>query len=280
MRIDAHVHVTPDGGWFGSRVNASVKRLFDEMDRSQIERSVVIALPGVADNLFVSDLCRTYTDRLWGFGTLDFDSGPELAKQVEQIGGELGLKGLKVHPRLQGLDPLDERLQEPLEKAAELGMPVMFCTNLGPGSIGLEHLQPFVYDTLAKRHKQTIFILAHACVQKPLDAFYIAKSNANVFLDMSMVLNYLPGTSAYNDLLFVCEKLDRKVIFGSDFPESSIPSYLELFEGEMKTRNADIDINAVCGGNLLKILGEGGTLAKGVAVKAAASSNPATRRRS
>jgi predicted TIM-barrel fold metal-dependent hydrolase len=44
-----------------------------------------------------------------------------------------------------------------------------------------------------------------------------------MFLDMSHTLHYFTGSSIESDLAFVARRLDRRVLFGSDLPECSIP---------------------------------------------------------
>lgn len=251
--IDAHVHVTRDGAWFGSALDASEDRLLREMDQAGLDGALLIPVFGVADEDFVAQVCRRHPDRLAGLGMLDLGRPLPLADQVLRARQELGLVGLKVHPRMQGIVPGDLRLAPALDQAGRLGMPVMFCTNLGPSQAFLEEMTPLRYDALAKRHPETTFILAHAGVHRVLDAFWVAKSNPNVYLDISMVLSYLRGFSVCRDILLVAKRLDRKVIYGSDFPEQALDDYHRLARAGLQEVGG-CDFHAIFGGNILKLI--------------------------
>jgi predicted TIM-barrel fold metal-dependent hydrolase len=251
--IDAHVHVTPDGSWFGSAIDASEERLLREMDQARLDGALLIPVCGVADEAFVAQVCRRHPDRLAGLGMLELAGPLPLDKQVLRAHEELGLVGLKIHPRMQGLVPADPRLAPALDEAGRLGLPVMFCTNLGPGPAPLAELTPLHYDALAKRHSGTTFILAHAGVHRVLDAFWVAKSNPNVYLDISMVLAYLRGFSVCRDILLVAKRLDRKVLYGSDFPEHALDDYRDLALAGLQEVGG-CDFAAVFGSNALKLM--------------------------
>ncbi len=254
--LDAHVHLTPDGAWYGTGLDASEARLLREMDQAGVERALLVPAPGAGGNGFVAEVCRRHPDRLAGLAMLDpegGEGGEPLAERARRALEDLGAKGFKVHPRAQNLDPNDPRLAPLMETAAAWGVPVMFCTYLGACQVPLQRLTPLCYDQLAKRHPRTTIILAHAGVQRVLDAYFVAKANPNVYLEISHVLAYLQGTSAWQDLVWVCDKLDQRVIFGSDFPEVSLPAYTELVREALAARSS-CDLAAVMGGNLARLV--------------------------
>ncbi len=252
--IDAHVHVTEDGRWFQTHHDASLERLLREMDEAEVERAVILPIPGALDNEGAARLVARAPERLIGFGCVDFDR--PLAPQLERA-KELGLRGLKVHPRLQGIPLEDPRVDELCAGASARGLPALFCAypQCRDPKVPLRSIEPYAYDLLAKRHPDLVLILAHLGGHRALDAYFVAKSNPNVYLDASYVLQALRHTSAYQDYLFVLEHLDRKVLFGSDFPEVSLPDYARLAR-EAMAGLASCDREAVCGGNLRRILGE------------------------
>ena len=253
LAIDAHVHITPDGRWFDTGLDASVERLLREMDTAKVDRAVLIPLPGAAGNDFIAKTCRRHPDRLLGLALLDPAWSEDARERLLEIRDGLGLAGLKVHPRRQNLDPNHPALQPVLEQAGSLGLPVVFCTYPGPCRVPLERLSPYNYDQLAKRHGGTTIVLAHAGVHRVMDAYFTAKANPNVYLEISHVFRYLQDTSLINDLAWVMDKLDQRVIYGSDFPEVSLSQYKSLVEAAASSR-PDCDLKAVMGGNLKRLL--------------------------
>jgi len=257
MLIDAHVHITEDGKWFHTSYDASVTHLLKEMDRGQVNKSVLLPILGTVTNDRIANLCKEYPDRFIGFGSVNPNEDERnIDSQIEHI-SSLGLSGLKVHPRRQGIAPLSAASNAILESAAARSLPVVFCgyQQTLNNKIHLDDLLPLNYDRLAKRHPNARIIIAHMGGHRALDAYFVAKSNPNVYLDASFVFSSLRETSVYKDLIFIIRHLDRKVIFGSDFPEIKIDDYVKLVLNEIRQLE-DCDLDAICSGNILSILPE------------------------
>jgi predicted TIM-barrel fold metal-dependent hydrolase len=62
-------------------------------------------------------------------------------------------------------------------------------------------------------------VLGHAGGYRLHEAFMVAKSNPNVFLDISFTPVYFRNSSLAADCAFVCQRLPPgRVVYGSDFP--------------------------------------------------------------
>ena len=84
-----------------------------------------------------------------------------------------------------------------------------------------------------------------------MDAFWVARSNANFYLDISHCLAYYQGTGLVLDYPFVLDMADQKIIYGSDFPEYSLAGYLGVFRS-MCAEHPGIDTTAILAGNISK----------------------------
>jgi predicted TIM-barrel fold metal-dependent hydrolase len=250
--IDAHVAITEDGKWFGTSHDASLERLLDEMQAAAIERALLIAQPGAAENRFIAQVCERMPERFRGLGHIgDWSQALRELAEMESM----GLAGLKVHPRSQGVDVLAPELEPFWRKVCEMGWPVMldgYFQNQGNG-LPLEKLTPFYYDKLSRAFPELRIILTHLGAQRCLDAFWVARSNPNFYLDLSHSLLYYRDTSLMKDFLFVMAMADQKVIYGSDFPEYGIDRYLSHVR-QMAAQRDDIDLAAIFEGNLCKKL--------------------------
>lgn len=250
--IDAHVNLTADGRWFHTGHDASLERLLDEMASADIGQALLVALPGAADNRFIADTCARHPERFRGLGHIKNWSRAEA--ELDELTA-MGLKGVKVHPRSQGLDVLAPELEPAWQGMVERGLPVMidgYFQNLG-SSLPLAKLTPFYYDRLARRHPDLRIILAHAGAQRVMDAFWVARSNPNFYLDISHVLEYYAGTSLMADFAFVLAMADQKIIFGSDFPECGPGPYLRRLEALCQD-GREVDLELVRQGNIRKLI--------------------------
>lgn len=250
MIIDAHTHVTADGKWFNTSYDASVDHLLSQLDSSKIEKSILLPLVGSADNAFISQCVKRYPDRFIGFGTVRLNTWNEDIDQIKQ----LNLKGVKLHPRIQKETLQDWFDHGILHKLEELNLPVTVCgwPQSTASEIPIQTVLPLEVDRIAKRLPSLNIIIAHLSGHRFWDAFFCARSNQNVYLDCSYFFSFLKGTSIEQDFWKVINKIDQKIIFGSDFPEVNVIEYLHYFKE--KIEDTDVDPTRVFSRNLLGLL--------------------------
>lgn len=225
MIIDAHIHLTADGRWFDTPHDASVDRALREMDKAGVDKAAVIPLADKHNRAFCIETAARRNDRFFAGFTLTSLSGDELDEFRTTL-DQGACSFLKVHPRQSGISPANPGLDRFLEVAGERAAPVVFCTYLRGPRVPMNDLTPLVFDGIARRHPNLKIVLAHAGSYRAMDALAVAQSHANVYLDMSHVLEYFRGSSLERDFLFTIRRLDRKVVYGSDFPEYPIDRYL------------------------------------------------------
>lgn len=231
MLIDGHVHITKNGIWFDTGVDASLERLLIELENSPISKAIILPITGIVSNEYVAEVCNKYPNKLIGFATVNPLQGRNAVIELEKAVKNLGLRGLKLHPRLQGFSPKDSRILPVIRKAGEFDIPIVFDVfPQGPGLI--TDVLPLNYDRLAKEAPSTKIILAHSGGSRVLDALMVAKANANIYLDVSYSMDYYKGSSVAKDFIFAIKKLGvDRVIYGSDYPEFGIRESFEVVDG-------------------------------------------------
>lgn len=161
----------------------------------------------------VATAVRDYPNRIIGFAHIDphsHDACAEIDKAVE----DLGMKGIKLHPGLDGFAIHDEIVYPVMERAQDLKVPVL--THAGWSGIGggCIYAQPLDVLYLAELYPKVCVIMAH--LGQPDNywpsAIKAAKKADNIILDVSTFC-----------IPHVIEKAVRdvgaeRVIFGSDFP--------------------------------------------------------------
>jgi len=70
--VDCHVHVTPDGSWFDSDIDASIDRLLKELDHSPIKKVVLLPVGKSEEELkkatdFIISLVKSRPEKFLGF---------------------------------------------------------------------------------------------------------------------------------------------------------------------------------------------------------------------
>jgi len=230
MKIDGHVNITQDGKWFNTNHNASLQRLLNEMPEAGIDKCLLITMPFASNNTFTSSVVEKYPDKFRGMGFIDF-TRDNFKEQVDEI-ENMGLSGIKIHPRMQQINCLDKNLEPLFQYLNEKKKVVMIDGYYQAQSknVFLKDLHPFNYDILAKQYPEIRLIISHIGAHLCFDLYFVSKSNSNLFINNSHVLKYFEGTSLMNDYTWIMDKLDEKILYGSDFPEYGLSEYRESFE--------------------------------------------------
>ena len=209
----------------------SPKAFLNYMDAAGIDRAVLInyVAPEVIGftsgvNQFVADYVKEDPKRLISCGSLHPRHTANILADVEQL-VRLGIRMIKIHPPHQLLFPNDY-LQgvtelEIIYRAAEAnGIPVMFhtATSIFPGARN-KYGDPIYVDDVAVDFPKMRILLAHGGRPLWMDtAFFLARSHANVYLDISGIpprslLRYFPRLA----------EISHKTLFGTDWPGPGVP---------------------------------------------------------
>ncbi|HKU10977.1 MAG TPA: amidohydrolase family protein [Sinomonas sp.] len=175
-----------------------------------------------------------HNDVLIPFGSVDPRTGEEAIARAKHQALELGARGFKFHPSLQGFDPSREEFYPLWEALQELGLPAVFHTGqngMGAGlpgghGIKLRYSNPLLLDDVAADFPGLTVIMAHPSVPWQEEANSIATHKANVFIDLSgWSPKYFPESlvKASNSVL------QDKVVFGTDYPLITPQKWLGAF---------------------------------------------------
>ncbi len=210
--------------------DGTIDRLLREMDEAGIDKTVLLALDaGIAFsshlgprdyNDYVASIVREYPDRIIGFCGIDPRRGKEAIVELERC-VQMGLKGLKLWT-LTGFYPDDEKYYPLYEKVAELKIPMLVHTGMGPPGTYLKFNRPVYVDKVAVDFPEIKILMAHIGQPWVDEAITVLIKNANVYVDISAwepVLKHAP--------FVLCQALSQikvgaggmhRVLFGSDWP--------------------------------------------------------------
>ncbi|MCE7928747.1 MAG: amidohydrolase [Chloroflexi bacterium CFX7] len=217
--IDVHIH--PPRGVPSSQAEQIMSGYFksglrpadpSEMADYYTERDIFGVLVDIDDssqtgrpftgNDYIASLVQRWPKQFLGFASVDPHQGRLAVRELERAVNDLGLRGLKLHASMQRFFPNDRAFYPLWEKAAELGIPVMFhsgMTGVGartPGGSGIkfEYCRPIPYiDDIAADFPLLQIIMAHPAFPWVTEQLAILNQYANFLIS------------------------DR-VLFGSDYP--------------------------------------------------------------
>jgi uncharacterized protein len=182
----------------------------------------------------IVEQAAAHDDVLIPFASVDPHDGTAAVSAFRDLVAA-GARGLKLHPSLQGFAPNDPAHYPLYAAAAELAVPIVFHTGqtgIGAGlpggrGIKLRYSDPMLLDDIAADHPDLTVIMAHPSVPWQDAAISIATHKANVYIDLSgWSPKYFPPqlVRAANGLL------QRKILFGSDYPVISPDRWMTDFD--------------------------------------------------
>ncbi|MFB6131642.1 MAG: amidohydrolase family protein [Salinigranum sp.] len=216
MIVDAHAHLDEVDafGW-----EDTPEKLLRLMDGAGIDKAVVTTYaddPGPEDGVErLREYVDAHPDRFVGFPRIDPRYGDEAMEVFERAITEYGMRGLKLHPVSNLSNPFADFTVEFLDRAAELGVPVLFHS--GDRIMCL----PEQIGEAAARTDATIIMGHVGGFFNAREALAVAASHDNVVLE----------TSAFPYPSVIQEAVDRfgaeRVIYGSDQPAANPQVELE-----------------------------------------------------
>jgi predicted TIM-barrel fold metal-dependent hydrolase len=193
MIIDAHCHI-----WQGQLPH--LENYISALKSNGVEKTVVLVLETWsrelsegrvwrgADNDYIAECVRAYPDNLIMFGTVppQFDNSAELLE--EMIAAYPELKGVKLHPAVQGFNPTNPRVVHFVRKVAELGLPITIHVG-DAGLVGrLGYNDPYLLDDLAAAVPDAKIIAAHGGMSQLVP--WIVRRHPNMMMDTSYAPNW------------------------------------------------------------------------------------------
>jgi len=220
MRFDSLVHVTRDGRWINGRDDASLQRLMAELDRGRVTRACLVGLAGVVDNDYLLECAATHPGRLVAIAGIDpmrFADAGALDAEMRAL-ARAGYAGVKFHPTMHQYDPLDARSLGAIRLAGEHRFVVFVDTLFRQRAHATVHAADVV-DRIAHACPDAPIVLLHGGGPALLDVAEVVRVNAHLVLDLSFTLMRYAGSSLDADLRWVLQRLDERIVIGSDMPE-------------------------------------------------------------
>lgn len=157
MIIDFHMHM-PSGFHFAKWEPPD---FIEMMDKAGIDKGVLLTIDGFFAetypefNTLLYEQAKYDEERLIPFCSVNPKQGDVAVAEVRRCLSELGMKGIKIHPWLQGVSPFFDVWDPIFELAMEFDVPILFHDGTPPNS------SPLQIATLAARYPQCKVVLGH-----------------------------------------------------------------------------------------------------------------------
>ncbi len=245
MLVDVHSHYFRDPEHFSPEFLSDAKRgrkldftvRWEEYSGTAPAATKTIVFGGKArlSGLWVPDsevagYVNRQPERLIGFLSLD-PTQPDWKDELEQGHRDLKLRGIKLMPMYAGFFPNGRDLDTLWQYAVKQGLPVLMHTGTTfVRRAPLECTLPRLIDDVAIRFPDLKIIMAHLSHPYEGECVVTIRKHPNVYADCS-ALHYRPF-QLYHSLMLVQEYgVWDKVLFGSDYPFTTVNASLEGMRG-------------------------------------------------
>ncbi len=237
--INCHCHVYPDkicqkatkgtGDFYSipMKYDGSVSKCIEEGAKVGVTHSIINSVATTPKqvssiNRFIAQEVELHPDIFTGLGTLHPQSD-DLKRDIKEL-VDLGLKGVKLHPEIQGFSLWDERCHEIYKLCLEYNLPILLHT----GDNRYDFSNPDILSKVLKAYPDLTIIGAHLggytvwedavkVLPKRYDNFYIDCSSSLMFLTPERATEIIREYGADH------------VLWGTDYPMWGYEEEMERF---------------------------------------------------
>ncbi len=234
-RVDTHAHMPSKRNVWGIE-HFKADAYLDVMDKLGIDQSIILPLDGLffdapMCNTELAEWCATDSERLIPFFTFE-PRDPGALKEIDRCINELGMRGVKLHPWLQGFRPTEDVMMPLCEKLASEGLPILFHDGTTPYST------PLQIGELARIFPTLKVVLGHGGLYDMADeAIATAQEFPNIWISMTSLPTW------YMQKIIDNVSIDQ-LLFGSDGGLGNIDkqSYVGLRWQMFESLNLDAEM--------------------------------------
>ncbi len=223
--IDFHVHPPLDAEEKHINPEKIAEDIIEWMNSEGIDVTVILPIAPYISNEYVSKIVDYNPKRLIGFASVVPNPADFAIKKLKYAIQELGLKGLKLHPGMQGFSLRNTHVLRVIRFAGELQIPVIIHTMFGDFSTLYFKTTPSFdenriedYALLPFIAPETTIILAHMSGSFHFEDVLQIATSSNVYVDTSYSLITIVRKIGLELLAEYVKALgSEKFIFGSDY---------------------------------------------------------------
>lgn len=166
---------------------------------------------------YTADFVAKAPAKLIGFACCD-PSQPNYMEELRHGIENLRLRGVKIGPIYNGVDPRDPRSDAIYKYCQERGLPILFHTGTTFNRAAvLNYGRSWLWDEVASKYPELRMILAHVGHPFYDECLCVIRKHPHVYADLSTLC--MRPWQFYNIMLLAQEyKVLHKILYGTDYP--------------------------------------------------------------
>jgi len=245
MIFDSLAHITHNGKWFHTEIDASASRLENELKKNKVSGAIISGTPN--ENDFCLNYIKTQKNKHLIFApalmSQDID---KLDIFTEKYASRL----IKLHPRWLNTDVENKIFQDVLSYCQDNQIIVLLCTVFDRS---ISQNPTYSLAKISKNFPDLKIIFVHGGNTDILSVAESIRGNQNIILDLSYTLSRFYDSSIGLDINYLIRNFDKRICIGTDFPEHT---YSDVYKA-LKFLNQDLcalEDKGILGKNLLQFI--------------------------
>lgn len=256
MRVDSLTHITSDGQWYGTNHDADLNRLLSEMDQARLDKAVLVGMPDLDCDHAILAACEDHPEKFIPVAGVDVSQDEMTVNERLLSISEAGFSGIKIHPRSSATPLTYPMVDFAVKRAGELNLASFICTIHRPPLPPQTQPLASSIQELCQNNPDSKIVLLHGGYTDLLATSELIRPLENAFLDLSFTFQRFQKTSLALDVDFLIDTFDRRIVFGSDFPEYTYSDVLDALKARGHSLD-ELDTAGVLGTNLVRFLEDG-----------------------
>lgn len=245
MIFDSLTHVTHNGKWFHTDIDASTRRLENELKKNKVSGAIISGTPN--ENDFCLSYIKNQKNKNLIFApALMFEDIDKLDIFTKKYAPRV----LKLHPRWLKTDVENKIFQDVLGFCQDSKIIVFLCTVFDRS---MSQSPTYSLAKISKNFPDLKIVFVHGGHTNILSIAESIRGNQNIILDLSYTLARFYDSSIGLDINYLIRNFDKRICIGTDFPEHT---YADVFKA-LKFLNHDLGTlnnKGILGKNLLQFI--------------------------
>lgn len=241
MIFDTNIHITVNEKWDNKIRKNKFSDIIKNYKKNKLKGFCAVGINNLGDynhSQFIN-ITKKYK---FIHPVAGFNLQNDINDEFKEI-SKLGFKSIKVHPRAKGLTLSDIDLEKIVYNCNFYKINLLICTYFNSNLKKTYYEDPKYIIAKGLRNLKTNAVLMHGGCERILEFAEMIRFNENCYLDLSLTLMKYELSSIDDDIKYLFNNYDKKIMLGSDWPEINYKKFLKRINSFSKNLKKEKKLN-------------------------------------